>query len=144
MARAFYSVVQYCPDRFRAETVNVGLVLLRPEAPRPAPRMMGNLDRVRKLFGIAKPEVKNLRLSISALGLGIEDGVNDFRTCEDLSAFAAAQANDLRLTEPRLAVVDNFDEDFERLFSQLARRRPSRPGKSTTMSSRCSESTACD
>ncbi|MGH7140686.1 MAG: DUF3037 domain-containing protein [Pirellulales bacterium] len=28
MARGFYSVVQYCPDRFRAETVNVGLVLL--------------------------------------------------------------------------------------------------------------------
>ena len=31
MARAFYSVVQYVPDRFRAEAVNIGLVLLRLE-----------------------------------------------------------------------------------------------------------------
>ena len=31
MARGFYSVVQYCPDPFRAEAVNVGLVLLCAE-----------------------------------------------------------------------------------------------------------------
>ena len=44
MARAFYSVVQYCPDRFRAETVNVGLVLLRPEPHALRVRMTANHD----------------------------------------------------------------------------------------------------
>lgn len=119
MARGFYSVVQYCPDRFRAEAVNVGLVLLRPEPHALRVRMTGNHDRVRKLFAIDKSELKNLKLSIHGFTSRIENSVDELRTSENLAAFAASRANDLRLTEPRLAMLDNFDEDFERLFAQL-------------------------
>ena len=45
--------------------------------------------------------------------------MGELRTVEDLTAFAASRANDLRLTEPRLAKLDDVDADFERLFSQL-------------------------
>ena len=54
MARGFYSVVQYCPDRFCAQAVNVGLVLLCVDPHAVRVKMTGNHDRVRKLFAISK------------------------------------------------------------------------------------------
>jgi hypothetical protein len=119
VARGFYSVVQYCPDRFRAEAVNVGLVLLCLDPHTVRVRMTGNHERVRKLFSIAKPELKNLKLSTHGLTSRIEKSMDEFRTSDDLAAFAASRANDLHLTEPRLAKLDNIDADFERLFAQL-------------------------
>jgi len=119
MARAFYSVVQYCPDRFRAEAVNVGLVLLCLEPHALRVRMTRNHDRVRRLFAIARPELKNLKVSIFGLKSRIENSTQEFRTFEDLAGFAASRANDLRLTEPRLVKVDDLDVDFERLFAEL-------------------------
>jgi hypothetical protein len=125
MARGFYSVVQYCPDRFRAEAVNVGLVLLCLEPHAVRVRMTGNHERVRKLFSIARPELKNLKLSTDGLTSRIEKSVDELRTAEDLAAFAASRANDLRLTEPRLAKLDDVDADFERLFAQLVEQHSS-------------------
>lgn len=119
MARGFYSVVQYCPDRFRAEAVNVGLVLLCLDPHALRVRMTHNYDRVRKLFSISKTELKNLKLSTHGLSSRIEKSTDELRTPEDLSAFAASRANDLRLTEPRLAKLDDMDADFDRLFGQL-------------------------
>jgi hypothetical protein len=119
MPRGFYSVVQYCPDRFRAEAVNVGLVLLCIDPHAVRVRMTGNHERVRKLFAIARPELKNLKVSTLGLTNRIETSVKELRTSEDLAAFAGSRANDLRLTEPRLAMLDDIDADFERLFAQL-------------------------
>jgi len=119
MARAFYSVVQYCPNRFRAEAVNVGLVLLCVDPHAVRVKITGNYDRVRKLFSIAKPELTNLKLSTHGLTSRIEKSIDELRTSEDLAGFAASRANDLRLTEPRLAKLDDIDGDFERLFAQL-------------------------
>lgn len=119
MARGFYSVVQYCPDRFRAEAVNIGLVLLCLEPHTVRVRMTSRHDRVRKLFGIGRPELKNLKLSAYGLTTRIANSSDELRTSEDLTSFAASRANDLRLTEPRLAKIDDMDADFERLFAQL-------------------------
>lgn len=123
MARAFYSVVQYCPDRFRAEAVNVGLVLLCTDPHAVRVKMTGDYDRVRKLFLVGKPDLKNLRVSTHGLASRIEQSADELRTSADLAAFAASRANDLRLTEPRLAKLRNIEEDFERLFSQLVEQR---------------------
>ena len=119
MARAFYSVVQYVPDRFRAEAVNIGLVLLRLEPHALRVRMTSNFDRARRLFGIGPRELTNLAMFASGLQYRIENSVEEFRTADDLAAFAASRANDLRLTSPRLAVLQDLEADFERLFSEL-------------------------
>lgn len=119
MARGFYSVVQYCPDRSRAEAVNVGLVLLCLDPHALRVKMTGNHDRVRRLFAIGQPELKNLRVSTQGLASRLENCAADFRNAEDLSAFAASRANDLQLTEPRLAKLTDIDQDFDRLFSEL-------------------------
>jgi hypothetical protein len=81
--------------------------------------MTSNHDRVRKLFAIARSELKNLKVSTEGMTSRIENSLDELRTPEDLAAFAASRANDLRLTEPRLAKLEDFDADFERLFAQL-------------------------
>ena len=119
MARGFYSVIQYCPDRFRAESVNVGLVLLCQEPLEVRVRIIEKLKRVKSLFGGDRSSLNNLSLSIEGLKSRIESAAGDLKTFEDLSSFAASRANDLRLTEPRLAKLVNIDDDLERLFAQL-------------------------
>lgn len=119
MARGFYSVVQYCPDVFRDEAVNVGLVLLRIEPHELRVRMTNHYQRVKKLFGTPSDEVKNLKLSVHGMTSRIEKSVEELKTAEDLAAFAASRGNALRLTEPRLAKLDDFEADFDRLFAKL-------------------------
>lgn len=119
MARGFYSLVQYCPNRFRAEAVNVGLVLLRQEPHAVRVRMTTRYDRLRKLFEVTRPQLKDLKLTLCGLKSRIENSTGEFRTSEELAAFAASRANDLRLTEPRLAKLADIEQDFDRLFSEL-------------------------
>lgn len=119
MARGFYSLVQYCPDRFRAEAVNVGLVLLCLEPHEVRVKMIARYGRASKVFGIGQEELKNLELAAKRLKSRLESANGELRTDEDLAAFAASRANDLRLTEPRLAKIEGIEEDFKRLFSEL-------------------------
>ena len=89
--RAFYSIVQYCPDRFRAEAVNIGLVLLCIEPHGLRVRITENHDRVRKLFSVARSELKNLKMATDGLQSCIENSAKDFRTSENLATFAASR-----------------------------------------------------
>jgi len=120
MARAFYSVVQYCPDRFRAETVNVGLVLYCEKPRFLRARVIDNHRRLKRVFGVSGKALATVKLAEQNLLHRINDKGADIVALEDLKAFVATRANDLRLTEPRLAVVSDIEADFERLFAQLA------------------------
>lgn len=119
MSRGYYSVIQYCPDRFRAEAVNVGLVLLCVDPHVVRVRMASKYARACKLFALDKPRLTILKASVQGLANRITNSVQELRTSEDLATFAASRANDLRLTEPRLAKLEHVDQDFERLFTQL-------------------------
>ena len=123
MAKGYYSVIQYCPDRFRAEGVNVGLVLLCLEPHAVRVQMTRKFDRVRKLFAIARPDLDSLKITTEGMESRIVGAANDWRTPDELAAFAASRGNDLRLTEPRLAKIEDIDADFERLFSELVDER---------------------
>lgn len=123
MARGFYSIVQYCPDRFRAEAVNIGLLLLCTEPHDVRVRMTSSYARVRKLFSLAKSDFTNLKLATHGLTSRIQASAGDLRTAEDLASFASTRANDLRLTEPRLAKLDDIESDIERLYAELVDRQ---------------------
>ncbi len=121
--RAFYSIVQYCPDRFRAEAVNIGLVLLCLEPHGVRAKTTSNYSRVRKLFAASGADLKDIKLSVQWFTERIEQSAEEFLTEKDLANFAASRANDLRLTEPRLAKIENIDVDFDRLFTKLVEER---------------------
>jgi len=115
MAKGFYSLIQFCPDRFCAEAVNVGLAVLCSDSRPVRVRLTSTYDRARKLFGITEPELENLKIAAEA----IQHRIEELQTPEDLSAFASSRANDLRLTEPRFAKIQDVDADFEEYFPNL-------------------------
>jgi hypothetical protein len=115
MANGIYSLIQYCPNRFRAEAVNVGLAVVCSDSKRLRVRLTTQFDRAQRLFGISKSEIDNLKLAAKA----IQNRIEKLQTHEELSAFACSRANDLRLTTPRIAKIKDVDADFERLFSDL-------------------------
>ena len=123
MAKGFYSIIQYCPDRFRAEGVNVGLVLLSLEPHGMRVHITRKFQRVQKLFALKNPDIDSLKITIEGMKSRIESASDEWRTPEELAAFAASRAKDLRLTEPRLAKIRDIDADFERLFSELVEER---------------------
>ena len=118
--RAFYSVIQYCPDRFRAEAVNVGLVLYREDPRFLRAKIIDNHRRVSRLFGISGKELANLRFAEEGLAYRLNERGEDIASLDDLTAYINTRANDLRLTEPRLSVVSDIEADFARLFAKLA------------------------
>ena len=105
MARSFYSLVQYCPDRFRGETVNVGLILACENPLAMKVRMAREFSRLRAFFALSELDIDNLRCMLEGLESRIVSCVEGFQTMEDLGAFALTLANDLRLTEPEDAWV---------------------------------------
>ncbi len=119
MARGFYSVVQYCPDRFRAESVNVGLVLLRPQPHAVRIRMATQFDRAKKLFKLDKANQTALSMAIEGMKFRLEQMTPALKESVDLAAFASSRANDLRLTDPRLLAIEDIDEEIDRLFLTL-------------------------
>lgn len=119
MARGFYSLVQYCPDRFRGETVNVGLILACENPLAMKVRMAREFSRLRAFFALSELDIDNLRCMLEGLESRIVSCVEGFQTMEDLGAFALTLANDLRLTEPRLSKIETIEADFESLFADL-------------------------
>jgi hypothetical protein len=118
-SEAYYSLVQYCPDRFRAEAVNVGLVLFAVDQKSICARFTENHARVRKMFGISGRALKSLKLAKRSMENRINASGSDINSVEDLRSFIATRANDLRLIEPRLVKVSDFELEFERLYLEL-------------------------
>lgn len=123
MQKAYYSIMQYCPDRFRAEAVNLGLVMLSPDPHEVRVELVRRYSRIQKLFGIGGDELKSLKRTASNLKHRIELANGELYTDEDLASFAASRANDLRLTPPRLAKVGDLSMGFDRLFDELVEER---------------------
>jgi hypothetical protein len=121
MTRGFYSVIQFCPDRFRLEAINVGLVLMCAEPFRFDVRLSKDLKRAVRFFGVTSTDLKRAMLGLESRLDSLKESL---RSVDDFAAFAATRANDLRLTEPRLTKIRDFNEDFQRLFVDLVDTQP--------------------
>lgn len=115
----WYSVIQYCPDRFRAEGVNVGVVLLCPDPHFLRARVVGSNQRIARFFGRASFDPTRVNLAKQGIEHRINASGDELRTAKDLGDFARTRANDLRLTEPRLTKVTDPEADLSRLFDSL-------------------------
>jgi hypothetical protein len=118
-ARAFYSVVQYVPDGGRAEAANAGVLLWVPSAGRIEVRTSPTLARVRKFFGPGKHELRRIESALAALKHRMELAGAEFKDEADFARFAAARADAVRLTAPRLAMVVDPVADLDALFAEL-------------------------
>ena len=116
--RGYFSLIQYCPDQFRSEAMNVGVVLLVP-GHSPVTQFITNHARIRKVFGTQGADIERLKMAETAMAGRIELDGPRWRDVDDLKAFADTRANDLRLTEPRLTKVHDVYEELMRLFERL-------------------------
>ena len=119
MARALYSVVQYVPDGGRAEAANAGVVLFVPSSRWLEVRISPTLERVRHFFRPGRQELRRVELALEAFKHRMELARSEFQSEDDLAAFAAARADAIRLTPPRLVVVEEPLSAIETLYVEL-------------------------
>lgn len=117
--RAYYSVVQYVPDSGRAEAANVGVVLFVPSLNWIELRASETLERVRKFFAPGKAQLTRITIAIESLRHRIEHARKEFQSEADLAQFIAAKADAVRLTPPRVAMVDEPQNELNELFAEL-------------------------
>jgi hypothetical protein len=123
--RGYYSLIQFCPDLSRLETVNVGVVLFCPEIRFIEARMSSNSDRARRLFG-QDVQSDRLRHAKAAMEARFRSDRKSFREVADLERFAQTRANDLLMTPPRPIKVLTPEAEIEALFKEMVGGRSAR------------------
>ena len=119
MTKGYYSLIQYCPDRGRLETVNVGLVLLCPEHNFLKVRLSSSNTRLKKLVGGRGFDTDAINAAKQAMFNRLTLMREKITSAEDLERFAATRANDLLLTNPRPTAVADPEADLLRLYDDL-------------------------
>lgn len=117
--RAFYSVLQYVPDAGRAEAANTGVLLYVPERRMAEIRASDSLQRVRQFFRPGRKELRRIELSMESFRKRIELARGEWESDNDLAQFAAASANAIRLTPPRLMLVEEPFDELDALYWEL-------------------------
>ena len=117
--KGHYSIVQYCPDLARRETVNIGVVLLVPERWFLQTRMVADNERVRHFFGTTGDDAKLLNEFKKSFSARIEAEHGRVSTLETFRKFIDTRANQFQLTEPAFVKVRECQETIEQLFAQL-------------------------
>lgn len=116
--RAYYSIIQFCPDRGRAEAANVGVLLLCPELGFVRARTSEHARRVRQFFGKAV-DAQRLQLIEKGIEARVRDSFDWSEGLPDLERFIATRANDIQLTPARSMKTADPEHDLDSLFREL-------------------------
>ncbi len=120
-SQGYYSLIQFCPDRARLESVNVGVVLFVPSTGYLNALTSRKSRRLQQVFGKGAIDpwwLKTVRESAVA-GLLHEHRSGRFRSPADLEQYFATLGNDIQITAPRPTRVESPDESLARLFARL-------------------------
>lgn len=117
--RGYYSLIQYCPDASRKEAINLGVVLLCPDAGFLRARTTRNDRRAEFLVGRRELPRKALNAAKLAIERRLELEQARFKGIDDLKRFIETRGNDLQLSEPRPVKVFDPEKDLNRLFGEL-------------------------
>lgn len=117
--RAYYSLIQYCPDRGRAEVANVGVVMFRECPLTIAVKVTPDLSHTRRTFYWmdVDTDLGWLRIALAALSALLCS--SPIATLHQLRVFISRQSGDLLITDPRSMRSDDAAGDVERLFKDL-------------------------
>ena len=124
--RGYYSLIQFCPNPSRLETVNVGLVLLCPETSFVAVRIADDNRSAERLVGHGRLDKSALNSAKRAIEQRFQTARDSFKSPEDLRAFASTRGNVLKLTSPRPVKVFDPTGELDSLFAELVGGRSKR------------------
>jgi len=115
--KGYYSIVQYCPDPSRLETVNLGVALFCPESGFLKVRFGRRKTRVDQLFGKQDWEfVEKQKAAIESRLLRADESFPDLEAFE---TYISRRANSLKLTAPRSVKVENPELELVNLEKRL-------------------------
>ena len=124
--RGYYSLIQFCPNPSRWETVNVGVVLFCPALRFLEARISKNNRRAEKLVGRQNLERAALDAAKQAIQSRLQVDRESFQTIEDLEKFINSRGNSVKLTPARPIKVFNPKADLDGLFVELVGGKSSR------------------
>lgn len=121
--KGYYSLIQYCPDRGRAEVANVGVLVFCPETSFIDALVSKTSYRIERVFGRGTCDPWWIRNAKQSLVTGIRHERERFKTVEDLERFIATRGNELVFTPPRAMRIEDAEADLRNLFSELVGER---------------------
>ena len=118
--RAYYSVIQYCPDLGRLEAANVGVVLFCPELHFLDARTSRANERIIHFFGREGHDWKQINAFKKGIAERVRLSVTDIRDKESFGRFISMQANLMQLTPPLPCRVSSDPKsELDHLFEQI-------------------------
>lgn len=117
--KAYYSILQFCPDRSRAEGANIGVIVMSPETGFVDARTAKGNERVARFFGRDSFDKRRLNVIKRAIETHIREKHDWSQGLADLDQFIASRANDIQLTSPRSLKTDNPAAALEQLYHEL-------------------------
>jgi hypothetical protein len=117
--RGYYSLVQFCPDASRLETVNVGVVLYCPGIAFLDVQLTTSDERVAQMFGSDAFRPASLEAAKRALASRLRSEKYRPRSLEDFQHFIDTRGNDLILTQHRPVKVVQPAAELADLFRRL-------------------------
>ena len=117
--KGHYSLIQYCPDPARMESVNVGVLLFCPEAGFLSALVSGDNRRVKQFFGRGEHDFKQLNLFKRGIKERISREAKQILSVEDLQKFIDRRANLIRITDPIAMRVSDPKADLAKLYDSL-------------------------
>jgi hypothetical protein len=132
--KGYYSLIQFCPDRSRAEAVNLGVALFCPSVKFIGALFAQGNRRAAKLVGYENVHRTALNGAKRAIERRLVIDRDRFESLDDFQQFIDSRANILRMTDPRPVKVMDPAKDLESLFAELvdgvvhrSQRRPEVP-----------------
>ena len=118
--KGYYSLVQFCPDPSRLESVNIGVVLYSSSEKKLQVRISPSVQRIRRCFG--KQDWNLLNRARTAIESQLRS--ERFLSIDDLDAYIAKRANIIQLTQPRPMRITDLEADTIALHRRLVEPEP--------------------
>jgi|JI10StandDraft_1071094.scaffolds.fasta_scaffold284416_3 hypothetical protein len=118
----YYSLIQYCPDRGRLEAVNMGVLLFCPDRGYLRARFSSSNERIRQFFGDEAGDLKQINAMKKMLEHRLKAEQPSLGDLAALRRFASLMANEIVITDPRPALVEEPDVELSQLFDELVGR----------------------
>ena len=119
--RGHYSLIQFVPDRGRAEGANVGVVVVCPKLAAFRVLMCESNDGPTRHFGVAVVEEARLDIAKNALAHRLRADLLERPTLETLERARSLEGNALVIGSPRSVAVGDIDRVAARLLDELVR-----------------------
>ena len=117
--KAFYSLIQYCPDPARVEAANIGVLLFCPDLGFLQALTAKDNRRVQRFFGSEGQDWQQLNLFKIAFRQRIDQEQARITSVEKLQEFVDQRANLIRVTDPQPMRVGEPADDLRKLFDSL-------------------------